>query len=355
MFKKAIINSYRAKVEKEIKIFFIKKIQESKKVDKDLGILTEELSRFVLRGGKRIRALLFILSFKSFSKKLSRDAYKFGAALEIAHSAALIHDDLVDQDDLRRGKPTIHRYFSKKFKKRLPAAKARRMGENMAILGGDLVATFATELALATSFPAEEKIKALEYFYWRGFDMGLGEMLDIHFSGRENISKDRIININYLKTTTYTTEGPLIIGGILSGVPARKMSDLKKFGRLLGESFQIKDDILGMFGDKKKLGKPLGSDLREGKMNYIIKQTLESVVPGDKKIILAFFKGRKGKTIGMRDLRSIIESSGSLRSTNAYIEKRILEAKRILNKSNLDEASKKDFNQIADYIVRRKS
>ena len=356
MFKQAVINGYRAKVEKEIKIFFKKKVQESKRVDKDLGILTEELSRFVLRGGKRIRALLFILSFKSFNKKLSRDAYKFGAALEIAHGAALIHDDFIDQDDLRRGKPTIHRYFTKAFRKKLPAVKAERMGDNLAILGGDMIAAFATELALAAKFPASAKIRALEYFFWRSFDMGLGEMLDIHFSGRDNISKNRIMDINYLKTTTYTTEGPLVIGGILAGVPARKMSDLKKFGRLLGESFQIKDDLLGIFGDKKKLGKPLGSDLREGKMNYVVKQTLLNVAPDEKKKIMTFFRGKKkGKTINMKDFRSIIESSGSLKDTNDYINKRIFAAKKVLAASDLNEASKKSFNQIADYIVNRKS
>ena len=344
--------SYRQRTEREIALWLDAKIREYKTMDPDLAKLTRTLKAFVLRGGKRLRAILLIVSFKAFDGQVKdRNIFKFAAALELLHMAALIHDDLIDNDTYRRGQLTVHKKYAKELTGKIGREEAEKLGRDIAILAGDLLGALANELAEQTDFDDANKLRALEYYYSRGYMMGLGELMDVHLTGRKNISEEKIFNINFLKTVTYTTDGPVMIGGILAGASDRKLAPLIHYSKHIGSSFQIQDDLLGFFGRRKEIGKGVGSDWREGKVNTLIKKALNMASERDKKILLDYLQGKKH--ISINEARRVVRRSGCVSHIENKIGKDINSAKKCLDRAPIDTASKQLLRDIADYVISR--
>lgn len=348
------LKKYQKKVNKILTDFFAKKKKEVKNFPEQEEIVSS-LESIVLSGGKRLRGFLTLVGYKMFGGKENKDILTFSAAVELFHSALLIHDDIIDKDNLRRGKPTLHCLYSKKYKGKFSVKRANNLGKAVAILSANLLSSFAYALGSATNFPASKKIKALSYLQKRLFKTALGEILDIHFSRRTNLSRRDIFRVYNLKTATYTIEAPFGAGAILYGARLADIYQLKNICQKIGQAFQIQDDILGIFGKEKKLGKPVGSDLREGKMILLFKEAIKSASAEEKKKILKYFGNSKIGADKIKEIKAILENLGAVQRVKETENKLTNQIKKhILASPLLSKDKKRLFCQVADFVVARK-
>jgi geranylgeranyl diphosphate synthase type I len=229
-------------------------------VDPDLTVPFEVLSRFVLEGGKRLRPAFchwaFVGAGGAPDDPLVIDA---GAAFELLHAFALMHDDVMDGSSTRRGERTVHVTFDDLHRENGWRSESRRFGEGVAILIGDLAEVYADRL-MAAAPPA-----AFAVWNELKIELNIGQYLDIIGAAGGDVDLETARRIARYKSGKYTIERPLHVGAALAGRLDDLAEPLSRYGAPLGDAFQLRDDILGTFGDSARTGKPVGDDLREGK------------------------------------------------------------------------------------------
>jgi geranylgeranyl diphosphate synthase type I len=239
-----------------------------------------EQTRTFLTGGKRFRAICTLVGFASATTPPGgpdeTNAIDVAVGLEFFHAAALVHDDIMDRSDTRRGKPSAHRAFDALHLRSGYAGDADRFGVSSALLFGDLLLAFSDELVtagIAGQGPSGRRARA-EFNNMRR-DVTVGQYLDIVEEVawpvvERDAALDRAIRVVTYKSAKYSIEAPLRIGAALAGADAEVLDGLSRFGLPLGIAFQLRDDLLGVFGDEAQTGKPVGDDLREGKRTALI-------------------------------------------------------------------------------------
>lgn len=222
--------------------------------------------RTALEGGKGLRPAFCHAGFVAGAGRPGAredELVRAGAALELLHTFALIHDDVMDGSALRRGRPSVHAALAASHRELGWRGERRRVSEGMAVLVGDLAFTLAHRLA-AGFRPAANEI-------WHRLcgDLMVGQYLDLHGGATGNPTVEEAAAVAVLKSAHYTVLGPLRLGYALSGSPTFP-DGLRRYGLLLGEAFQLRDDLLGVFGDPAETGKPVGEDLRNGKPTRLL-------------------------------------------------------------------------------------
>ena len=252
-------------------------------------------------GGKRLRAVLLLLSSQLISKNYKKSLHA-AAAVEILHNFSLVHDDIMDHDDLRRGRSTIH----------------KKWNTNIAILSGDVLAAMAFR---ALSQCPEKHIQRLVEIFSDGFiELCEGQALDKEFESRSEVREADYLKMISQKTALLFSVSAQI-GAILGGAKARQEKLLKEYGYYLGMAFQIQDDLLDIISDEKILGKNIGSDLAEGKKTYI------SILASDKdqgRGMVNIFQSLTDEDIRRKTLdefRRYLQSSGVQEKTQKIIDK----------------------------------
>jgi geranylgeranyl diphosphate synthase, type I len=234
-------------------------------VDPDLTAPLSALRELVLSGGKRLRPAFchwaFVGAGGAPGDPLVVDA---GAALELLHTFALVHDDVMDGSDRRRGLPAIHRQFMTRHDAARGRGEARRFGEGAAILIGDFAFVYADVLFASVPAPARPIFDELR------LELCVGQYLDLVGTASGSSDRVRAERIERYKSGKYTVERPLHLGAALAGRLDDLAGPLSAFGLPLGEAFQLRDDLLGVFGDAEVTGKPVGDDLREGKLTPLV-------------------------------------------------------------------------------------
>jgi len=229
-------------------------------VDRDLIAPLDTLTRFVLNGGKRLRPAFCHWAYVGAGGEPDDDlVIDAGAAFELLHAFALVHDDVMDGSATRRGERTVHLEFEDLHHTHGWRGESRRFGEGVAILVGDLADVYADRLMGATpppTFAVRSELKV---------ELNVGQYLDVLGTARPGTDLATAHRIARYKSGKYTIERPLHVGAALSGRYDELHESLSDYGAPLGEAFQLRDDILGVFGDAARTGKPVGDDLREGK------------------------------------------------------------------------------------------
>ncbi|MGM5484568.1 MAG: polyprenyl synthetase family protein [Nanobdellota archaeon] len=286
------------------------------------GRINDEVRRFTLNGGKRLRPRLLYHTFLCFRED-DEEVFRVAASLELIQSFLLIHDDIMDKDALRRGMKTVHeRYYED--------TGDRHLSNSLAIVAGDVSYTYAVEII--NSAQVRNKEDVVSYVSRMIETVCRGQHKDLLASSRDSVKDEEILDIYRLKTAAYSTTGPMVLGGLLAG--RKDNSDLERIGELIGIAFQLKDDILGIFGSEDKIGKPVGSDIEEGK-----------------KTLLAQGLDLSGKS--PEEAREIIRSSGNLERCRGMIKDNISEAKKCIAELGLKEEGRKFILDICDYIGER--
>ena len=250
----------------------------------DLTPLVEAVSA-LLRGGKRLRAAFLYWGYRAGGGPDSEAIIRAATAIEFFQAAALLHDDVMDDSDTRRGMPTAHKRLANEHAAASWAGSGDRFGLAGAILGGDLCLTWSDELFATSGLPVAELARARPLFDRMRTQLMGGQFLDVLESARgwdELTTEERITcarRVIRYKSAKYTIEHPLLIGATAAGVSTADLDALSTYGLDLGEAFQLRDDVLGVFGDPAETGKPAGDDLREGKLTVLVALALDHASP----------------------------------------------------------------------------
>jgi len=233
-------------------------------ISPELKPVSSALSSFLLDSGKRLRPLFAYAGIKSAGGSLTPATTKAIASLELLQACALIHDDLMDGSDTRRGKPSIHRHFESIHVQDELEGFAPAYGLASAVLLGDLALVWSNQLLNTSGISNDELRRVMPIFDEMRVELMAGQFLDIHEQTQKNTDLARSMTIARYKSGKYTIERPLHLGAVLAGdaTPALLVA-LSEYGLPLGEAFQFRDDLLGVFGDPSVTGKPAGDDLRE--------------------------------------------------------------------------------------------
>lgn len=240
---------------------------------------TDALRTFLLSGGKRLRPTFAWWGWRAAGGSASgpdaEGVLHAVAALELIQACALIHDDLMDDSDSRRSAPTVHVAFSRLHSARGWHGSSSRFGAAAAILVGDVALAWADDMFASAPLPAATLATARPVWHAMRTEMLAGQYLDMHTQVTGNTSAQAAEAVNALKTAAYTVARPLHLGAALAGASGEVLDVLRSFGHDIGIAFQLRDDLLGVFGDPAVTGKPAGDDLREGKRTLLVARGLE--------------------------------------------------------------------------------
>jgi geranylgeranyl diphosphate synthase type I len=299
-------------------------------------ILYASIREFSLRKGKRIRPLLLILSYKGYlpkGKKTPDSLYHASTCIEFLHNFMLIHDDIIDRSDLRRGKPTMHRILEKT----LPSPDPAKLGTDLALIAGDIVYALAIDAFLSIKEDPRRKERALKYFIQTAAFTAMGEFVDT-VSGVEQLAlvTEKDVFLNYsLKTARYTFDCPLVTGAILAGAPAAEVKRLAGLGLLIGQAFQIQDDIIGIFAAEETIGKSILSDLQEQKKTLLIVHAYRTLPPQKRAHLLKIFLKPRKTSKDLAEVKTILVDAGSLAYALKAMRTRLDQAEAVLKKLSM--------------------
>ncbi len=322
----------------------LRKIKESAKIvdefifsnfDKLHKDLYEASLHYFKAGGKRIRPYLALTSYKLYRDDIER-VLPFAAGLEVLHTFTLIHDDIMDNDDIRRGLPTVHRVW----------------GVPMAILAGDYLFAKVFDLASKADVEPEIIVRVLRVLSETTITLCDGQAYDMWFERKDDVSVDEYYDM-IRKKTGALIKASAEIGGIVGGGSEEDIRNLGEFGEKIGVAFQIIDDVIGLVGEEKVTGKPKGSDVREGKKTLPILYALERLEGEDKKFLMSILK--KERTFSDEEIEkaiSLIEKTGAIDYSRELAKKIYSEAIQALNRLP-DKPAKKDLRELAYVIVER--
>lgn len=250
--------SYKRKADEKISLFFAGEIKKARENREDLKIMKE----YALRGGKRIRGYLFCFGYRLFNKKLPPEIIDFSIGHELGHAGLLIQDDIFDRSMRRRHQMALHLCLGSKN----DLSKFDRFNRK-AIFLSDLLICYGYKVFLSSKVESQKKIEALAYLNKQAVNTAAGEFLDLAYTNK-NVSNRDVRRMAFLKTASYTTLAPMVMGAIIGGASKKETREVEKIAVKTGELFQMRDDFLDVFGKKEELGKEVASDKKELKRTF---------------------------------------------------------------------------------------
>jgi geranylgeranyl diphosphate synthase type I len=278
-------SGFRADIESTLQEFVRTQAAWLDRLGPDAQRLVEH-ARTAISGGKRLRAAFCWWGHHAVSEPADPTALlRACSSLELLHASALVHDDVMDASDVRRGRPATHRAFEQLHRDHGWAASPEQYGASAAILLGDLLLSWSDELLRTCGLPAERVLDALGYFDLTRSEVVTGQFLDVSAQARGTADVETAMTVLRYKSAKYSIERPLHIGAALAGASPEMITQLSRFGLPLGEAFQLRDDLLGVFGDPAVTGKPAGDDLIEGKRTVLVALALDALPRADAKVL----------------------------------------------------------------------
>src|ERR1700678_1071356 len=316
----------------------------------ELGQFAELLGECLRAGGKRIRPLLCVLGWQATGGRGDADlGYRWAEALELFHLFALIHDDIMDDSATRRGLPAVHRMMAARHPHGARGPAADRFGRNSAILIGDLALVWAEEMLHAGAARAA----ARRLMDQMRAEVMAGQYLDLAATGRVGWAIADVLRIAQLKTAKYTVERPLQIGAALGEADGGLLRYCSAFAMPLGEAFQMRDDLLGVFGDPRCSGKPVLDDLREGKPTIVLAVAYQRATPGQRDALRELAGRPDLDQDGAARIRQILTALQVPQAVEELISARYRQALRALDQAPFAPPAAASLRTIAHAIVSR--
>ncbi len=270
----------------------------------------------LMRGGKRLRPAFCYWGWRGAGGDPGQPIVAAAAALELFQAAALIHDDLMDGSDTRRGMPAVHRRFAGVHRKHGWQGSEDRFGLAGAVLAGDMCLVWTDELFARSGLSVQQLESGRAMFNTMRTELLGGQYLDVLTQaapeGDPQAAIDRARQVIRYKSAKYTVEHPLLIGAALAGADPSLMAVYSEYGLALGEAFQLRDDVLGVFGDPAETGKPAGDDLREGKRTVLVGLTLQRANPVQSAAVRRLLGDPRLDAEGVTTLRAAMVDTGAL-------------------------------------------
>jgi geranylgeranyl diphosphate synthase type I len=330
----------RARVNTALEAFLARQAEGLAAVSPDCGELVRSVQDLT-RGGKRLRPAFCYWGWRGAGGPAEGPIVEAAAALELFQAAALIHDDVMDDSDTRRGMPAVHRRFAALHRASGWVGDRERFGLAGAVLAGDLCLTWSDELLTGSGLEPTALARGRAWFDRMRTEVMGGQYLDMleqaaagRPSGRGS-AIERARRVIHYKSAKYSVEHPLLMGGALAGADERTLAAYSAFGLPLGEAFQLRDDVLGVFGDPSDTGKPAGDDLREGKRTVLVASALEAASAPQRALVERLLGDPKLDPAGVDALRAVIVETGALRRVETLIEQCVSAARAALAGADL--------------------
>ncbi len=336
------------RVDSELAGFFDARAARLAEFGDDLAPVVATARRFVLDGGKRLRPMFAYCGWRCSRTGGHDDAMVTAAAsLELLHGCALIHDDVMDGSGTRRGRPSVHAAFAAMHVSGRFTGDQRVFGTAAAIVVGDLLLSWADAMFAGAAFDADAAARARHVYDDMRQQVMAGQYLDVLVQARGAFSVEDALRVAKYKTSKYTVEGPLQFGAAAAGAPPDIVDAISAYGLPLGEAFQLRDDILGVFGNPDHTGKPSGDDLREGKQTMLVALAMQEADEAQAALLRA---GLGDRTLGedkVAQICDVLVATGALARVEARIAERTKQARSALASS----AIAADAREILDALA----
>jgi geranylgeranyl diphosphate synthase, type I len=347
------VDALTSRVEKALREFLDEATPPLTAIGAELEPLAEAGRAFVLQGGKRLRPSFCYWGFRATGAPEGEEIVRAAAALELLHACALVHDDVIDGSDTRRGAPAVHRKFAALHRTSGWRGDPERFGEAAAILLGDLALIWAGAALEGSGFDAVTIQRAAPVWDAMRVEVMCGQYLDVVEQARGGGSAERALRVARFKSAKYTIERPLHLGAALGGGNDELMAAFSAYGLPLGEAFQLRDDLLGVYGDPDVTGKPAGDDLREGKRTVLIAYAVEAANRAQTEQLQSRFGDPQLDDDGVTVLREVIAATGAVRRVEQLIVDHTDEALRVLASADMDESARTALSDLATIATRR--
>jgi geranylgeranyl diphosphate synthase, type I len=337
----------RARVHKALSAFLSGQASRLDGVSDALGPIQDALTAFLLDGGKRLRPAFCYWGYRGVGGEDSDAVVAAASALELLQACALVHDDVMDGSDTRRGQPAVHRRFAALHRSQEWRGDAEAFGLSAAILVGDLCLIWADEL-LNTSGVPEDALRRTHLVYDEmRTELMAGQYLDLLEQAVGGGSVASALRVARYKSAKYTIERPLHMGAALGGGSAEAVAAYSGYGLPLGEAFQLRDDVLGVFGDPSVTGKPAGDDLREGKRTALVAMALEQASPAQTAVVKRHLGDPHLGDEGVALLREVIVETGALARVEQLVDELMADALGALAAAPVDDEAREVLGELA--------
>ncbi|MFF3890377.1 polyprenyl synthetase family protein [Streptomyces sp. NPDC001914] len=296
--------------------------------------LADRVARFTLEGGKRTRSQLVWWALRACggTARQAEAALHIGAALEIIQTCALVHDDVMDASQLRRGRPSLHADVQAQYAGPATIEQVARFGEATAILAGDLALAWADDVLTETDLTPDIRNQVRDLWRAMRTEMVAGQYLDLHGQITSSRSLARAIRAACLKSAVYTVERPLALGAALAGADTATTTALCSAGRCFGIAFQLRDDLHDVFGSPQHTGKPSGGDIRSGKPTYLMAVAQARAEAVDDRHALTVLKSSLGcaelTEAGLTAVRRVLVTTGAQKTVESKIDRLVAQGMR---------------------------
>ncbi|MGV9002196.1 MAG: polyprenyl synthetase family protein [Candidatus Saccharimonadaceae bacterium] len=350
------LTSTKALTDKHIKRYCEERKTNARQISPRYVALWDSIETLLLAGGKRLRPHLLITAYMAYAKEVElEDILPAAVAQELLHSAMLIHDDIIDRDVMRYGTDNIQGQYNTSYAPFIHDEQERaHMSLSASLLAGDILLSDAHRILRSINFPAELVNQATEILSRGVFEVIGGELLDteVSFLPKGLINAETIAKF---KTASYSFTSPLTMGATLAGVSEAELYLLTKLSENLGIGYQLRDDILGVFGDEDKTGKSSANDIIEGKRTFLIEQFEAIASPQQTKRFFEIFHHSEPSENDLEEARSLLIEAGA----KEHVERRIVTlheaATALINQLSIDEAAKQELQSIAKHCLQREA
>jgi geranylgeranyl diphosphate synthase type I len=346
-------------IDAAVRRFFAERRAEAEVIGPGFAAAIAELERYVLRGGKRVRPTFawigWIGAGGDEAGPLAEPVLRTCAALELLHASALLHDDIIDASPTRRGLPAGHVAFADQHRRRGWSGDPDAYGAGAAILTGDVAQAWADDMIRTSGLPADALARVGPVWSAMRTEVLAGQLLDLaaEAGGAEDV--DTALRVDRYKTASYTVERPLHVGAAIAGADAALVAAYRAFGVDIGIAFQLRDDLLGVFGDPAVTGKPSGDDLREGKRTVLLAAGLQCADRHDP-AAAAYLRARIGTDVTAAELdevRAVLTRVGAVDHVERDIARRTDRAVAALERSDATSHAKTRLAALAISATQR--
>ncbi len=329
-----LLDEYTARIENQLKPYLDELSQKGKKYHPFVGDVYSAICEFVMRKGKRLASSSTLMVYKGYTGGLDEKIMKVGLGVELYRHAILIHDDLVDRDEERRGGKTLHEIFE----------KDRRYGDGIALFAGNILFSLATKSILESGFDSGKIKKVLEIFTDDYLAVNESQMLDLDFEYRKPGEAEWYVMAS--KRAASLFHATILTGAILGGASKKDIALLEEASHNIGYSFDIQDDIIGAFAKEEEYGRP-GGDFTYWKkplhMVYALKMAKAEEIEGIEKSI--------GNREEVERIREIVRTSGALDKAKEKSKKHAEKAVLLIEQTGLDRPTKEFFKSFIVYVA----
>jgi len=350
---RSLLEAYRSDLNAELKRRLQAKRQAMNALASEDSPLVDVLTDLVLRGGKRLRPALVYFGYRACGGTDGDVVRPMEIATELLHTYLLVHDDIMDNADVRRGAPAAHVHFENEHRRNDWHGDPSHYGPSLGMLVGNLAHAHAHKHVTAACGNAPDPVALRDLFAPLQPELIDGQLLATKLAQHRDMTPERLERILQLKSGRYSVERPLQLGGLLGAASEAQQEVFARYGQAAGGAFQLRDDLLGMFGDPDATGKPVGDDLREGKMTFLIYHTLQRADETDCQFIKEALGDDALSEEEVQRACEVMQRVGAAERVREMIDERLGQARRALGEASLEPEGETFLRGFVEYLGNR--